>query len=123
MVAVPHQPGYGFGMFHLAFSIVILAASPSLANVPRYDPERWCNAVASEGGNYSRVIMNGCLQQEQAAYDQLGLEWATLPSSMQSWCDEVAKEGDEGGSYVILLGCVEQEQKAGRDVQQFRFKR
>lgn len=104
--------------------MLALAASPisAHAGMPQYDPEGWCRNVASFGGGFSRVIMSGCLQQEQQAYDKLVSRWDSLPSSMQLWCDKVANSSGSG-SYVILFGCVKQEEQAGQSLDKFQFRR
>jgi hypothetical protein len=68
------------------------------------------------------MILSGCERQEQQAYDRLKPLWRGLPEAMRSYCDGIARFGG-GGSYMLLDGCVRQEQSAGRDVEQFKFKR
>ena len=106
------------------FVFLILLAWTEAASVgmPNYDPEIWCQTVASTSGSFSRMILNGCLQQEQQSYDRLAPLWSQLPGSMQSWCDKVARSTGSG-SYMLLGGCVEQEQQSGRAASEFRFRR
>jgi hypothetical protein len=62
------------------------------------------------------------LDQEQSAYDALKETWAALPGQTQTWCDEVAKSTG-GGSYMILNGCVEQENSAAKKNSARQFRR
>lgn len=104
----------------LFFLMSVTAAGPAVSgNLPQYEPEDWCRAVASSGGSYSQVIMNGCIAQEQQAYDALQSAWGDETGATQSWCDQVAQSGGQG-SYVILLGCLVQENHAARSPQKFR---
>ena len=115
---------YSGSMRSLPILVLALAVVPHFAHggLPQYDPEGWCRTVASSGGGFSRVIMSGCLQQEQKAYDDLVSRWDRVPSSMQSWCDRVANSSGSG-SYVILFGCVKQEEQAGQSLNKFQFRR
>lgn len=106
-------------------AVALAIAAPAIAsaeNVPRYDPVGWCEEVAAAGGGSSEVIKDGCLAQEQDAYDQLKTAWAEVPTKMRDWCDQVARAGSKG-SYVILSGCIEQEMQSRQKngTTQFKF--
>lgn len=97
----------------------ILISPPSFAeSVPRYDPDAFCKDVAQFSGG-SSVIYSGCIDSEQASYNNLKEAWPSLPDTVRSYCDDVARYAD--GSYVILEGCVEQEIEAALSQKQFKF--
>jgi hypothetical protein len=96
-----------------------IAASLAYA-MPRYNVEAWCEEVAGASGDYSSVIYNGCIEQEQSSYDQLKDDWSLLPSRVRSWCDQVAKASGHG-SYLILDGCVRQEMDASQSKPAFKY--
>lgn len=97
----------------LTVSPFLLSASSWAQGVPRYDVERHCNKVAASGGQYSEMIMSGCVDMEQGAYDGLKLRWGHLPSSIRSHCDRVARFGG-AGSYSTLEGCVQMEENSAQ---------
>lgn len=105
-----------------AAALLLLPGSSRAQDLPHYDVDGWCHAVASAGGLPSEMIRRGCLQQEQGAYDGLKGRWSALPRNVRSWCDGVARSGGEG-SYTLLSGCVQQEMNAAQQNQQFRFRR
>ncbi len=93
-------------------ALAILGASSAIAgDIPRYDPPRWRDNVASAGGARLEMIYQGCIHQEQEAYDSLKEQWTNLPAKMQAWCNQVARSGSPG-SYMILSGCIKQEMDA-----------
>lgn len=88
--------------------------------MPRYNVEQWCEEVAGFSGDYSSVIYNGCIQQEQSAYDHLKDSWPGLSSRMRDWCVQVAKSSGSG-SYLILNGCIQQELDASQSKPAFKY--
>jgi hypothetical protein len=68
------------------------------------------------------MIRQGCFQQEQSAYDTLKATWGTVPETMKSHCDRVARFGG-GGTYMILQGCIQQEiaAKSSNETSTFRY--
>jgi len=112
--------GYGANVkWPLALLIVLGAGAAHAAGLPQYEPEQWCHTVASAGGTYSQIVMNGCIIQEQQAYDTLKERWATEPARARAWCDTVATSGGQG-SYIVLLGCLVQEDEARESQPTFR---
>lgn len=99
-----------------------LAAPAAATDMPRYDVDAHCRAVAEFGGSYSAVMENGCFDLEQQAYDALKPHWNELPEAMREHCDEVARLGGDG-SYSMLKGCIDLELEAGREREgkTFRF--
>lgn len=90
--------------------------------MPYYDVTAHCQALARFGGAPSQLVLQGCYQQEQGAYDALKVQWEQLPAGMQQHCDGLARFAGPG-SYLILQGCVTQEISAGRSNQDFQFRR
>jgi hypothetical protein len=99
-----------------------LAASAAHAEIPNYDPDKYCTRIASVGGSPSQSTKRFCLQQEQSAYDALKPKWESLPSAARLYCDRIARVGGEG-SYHTLGFCITQETAAGKSNDQFQFKR
>lgn len=87
-------------------------------NMPRYNPERYCQQVANVSGG-SSMIFNGCIDMEQQSYDSLKRVWVSTPSRVKNYCDEVASV--TGGSYSILEGCVDMEIDAANSDKKFKF--
>lgn len=65
------------------------------------------------------MIYNGCIEQEQMSYNSLKSRWATLPQKTRSYCDEIARFSE--GSYMILSGCVDMENSAASEANEFKF--
>ncbi len=102
-----------------AFVLSVLASTSVAAqDVPRYDPESYCQEVAETVGG-SAMIFNGCIQQEQMHYDGMKAAWSTIPAATINYCDDVARV--IGGSYAILAGCIQQELAAQNSTPQFQF--
>jgi hypothetical protein len=95
----------------LAATILVGLADARGADVPSYPVREWCETVSDTvGGSY--VILNGCLDQEEAAARALA-SMPPIPERIARWCDEVATVGiGSAGSLQIYLGCVEQELEA-----------
>ncbi len=104
--------------------LAVLAGAPATARaeMPDYDTAGYCQAVASFGGVPSEMIRNGCLQQEQAAYNELKSTWDALPATLRAHCNQVARFTGPG-SFMLLKGCVDQELDAAQQNQQFKFQR
>ncbi|MBE1237634.1 hypothetical protein IHV25_08235 [Phaeovibrio sulfidiphilus] len=70
--------------------------------LPAYDPVRYCSMLSGlvqDSGEARRK----CLLKEEEA--RIRLEGLPLPAELISECDSVARS--MGGSYLVLLGCVE----------------
>ena len=108
----------------LGLALVAAWAFPvaAFAEMPDYDVKPHCNRVASVGGGMSQMILQGCYQEEQSAYDQLKPMWDKLLPQLREHCDQIAKVGG-GGSFTILQGCVQEELQARKQNQQFQFRR
>ena len=88
--------------------------------IPRFDVETQCEMVASIGGEFSNVTYNGCIQMEQAAYNRLQTEWASIPGGVRRQCEEVATVTGSG-SYSTLGGCIDMETQAADNRKSFSF--
>ncbi|HZK23774.1 MAG TPA: hypothetical protein VFC74_00090, partial [Oscillospiraceae bacterium] len=69
----------------LAFSYLSAHAN----QIPRYNPEAYCQQVANFSGG-SSMILNGCIDMEQQSYNNLKRIWASIPNRTQNYCEEVA---------------------------------
>lgn len=103
----------------LAIAVALSGAS-ALADMPRYDVEAHCTEIAGFGGTYSHSLFNGCMDQEQSAYDTLKEAWSTLPAEIRAHCDEIAAFSSPG-SYALLQGCVQMERSAGQQRKTFQY--
>lgn len=92
-------------------SILPSAQAQTRSDMPSYDVDQYCRAVARSTGAHSETIFGGCFDMEQQAYDALKPRWAALPASMRRHCDQVARSTG-AGSYTILKGCVEMEESS-----------
>lgn len=104
----------------MAAVIVLAGARPAAAEMPNYDAEAYCQHLGETVGD-SEEMRHLCLDQEQAAYDQLKPGWDGLPQSVRAYCDNLSRE--TGQSYEMLKLCVAQEGKAAKANQQFKFQR
>jgi hypothetical protein len=93
------------------------------AEMPDYDVNVYCKQVAAVGGAPSQMILGGCYRQEQESYDALKPTWDQLPATMRAYCDQVARVGGSGGAYMILKGCIDQEQQSAQQNGAFKFRR
>jgi hypothetical protein len=106
----------------LAAIALTVAAAAARAEMPDYDVKAHCQRISAIGGTPSQMILQGCYQQEQAAYDALKPMWDTLPAALRAHCDHIARIGG-GGTFMILQGCIEQETSAAQQNDKFQFKR
>ena len=92
----------------------------SVGDIPRFDVERYCTDLASFGGEYSAMMFNGCVTNEQQSYDGLRAKWRDLPPEVQAYCIELANFGG-APSYMMLGGCVQNEMQAREGRATFSF--
>lgn len=103
-------------------SIAAIACLPLMAHggVPDFDVKTYCNHIASLGGSSSQMVMQGCFQNEQAAYDRLKPVWDGLPQSTRAYCTRITKMSP---SYATLDGCVDMESSAAQSNQNFELRK
>jgi len=103
--------------------VAILASSPCLAmELPRYDPEKTCEATASSGAGRSRAMYRDCIKWEQEGYDAVKKSWGGLEEPVQRHCDEQAKFVTPAGSYRQLQYCASAETEAAKKAGETKFK-
>ncbi len=94
--------------FALAAVAALLASPSAFAalgdSVPRIDATPSCRG-ASRGGNPETDLKN-CLQEEEAAHQQLLKDWKKFKASDRAGCVQLSTMGGEP-SYVELLTCLE----------------
>ena len=105
-------------LFLPALAIAFQTLPAHAQTIPRYDVAGYCEEVANVSGG-SAMILNGCMDMEQEAYNALKSVWAQIPSKPRNYCDEVAKVS--GGSYSILKGCMETETNAADAPRSFDY--
>lgn len=87
------------------------------SQVPNLAVEQSCREQAERtdplGGSNKAMggTVEGCLNSEHAARDQLHKEWNTFTASQRGRCDTISTMGGEP-SYVELLTCLEMAQQA-----------
>ena len=98
----------------LAAVLCVLPIGSALAKMPKYDLKAYCHHVAaSSDRSKSQAILKGCYQVEHESYNALKRIWDKLPAQTRSYCDKVARSGG-AGSYIVLQGCVAEEQAAAK---------
>jgi len=102
----------------LLVAAAIGATATHAQSMPRYNVESYCQEVSDFSGG-SAMIYNGCIDQEQTAYNMLKARWPRLGSQVKSYCDEVASFG--GGSYMLLDGCIQMEGDAASGTKSFKY--
>ncbi|WP_406871595.1 hypothetical protein WHT83_14845 [Aminobacter sp. P9b] len=105
-------------------ALILIAGASGTAwasELPRFDVESHCKAVASFGGTYSASLDESCFSMEQAAYDGLKPIWPDLPASVARHCAEVAAFGGPG-SYSLLESCIRMEVDAAGANSNRKFK-
>ena len=104
----------------LAVAAPVAMAQPAM---PDFDPAAFCRrSLASIGHGESQFLLNGCLMQEQAAYDGLKARWPSIPESAVRQCERSLRSIGIS-SYALLQGCIQQEEAARQQNQQFQFRR
>ncbi|MFO7596648.1 MAG: hypothetical protein R6W92_09930 [Desulfocurvibacter africanus] len=99
-------------------TLLISATTASAGDIPKYDVDAYCRSVAQAGDN-SNTLYNSCIDMEQMAYDGLKASKDQVPDKTASQCDSVARS--IGGSYMILMGCIDQEMQATINKKVFQY--
>lgn len=100
--------------------LVATAGQASAQEIPDIDPMKQCRKQTDAVGG-GEWLMKACLEQEQAAYDQLKAAWPTLDARTRRQCIGQARAVSLG--YWLIQACVEQERSAKEAVQQFKFRK
>jgi hypothetical protein len=89
----------------LLATLLVLAAD----KIPAFNIEPHCRALAEKTGfAQDRDV---CLQQEQAAKQQLGVEWSEFTPAEKSHCLRLSTLGHDP-TYTELLTCLELDRDA-----------
>lgn len=104
----------------IGLGALLLTAAAQAQEMPRYDVEGYCKAVAGIGGSFSNTMYNSCIDMEQQAYSGIKPSWGAVPVETQGYCDDVASVGGPG-SYTMLESCVQMETSAAEQTKQFSF--
>lgn len=99
-------------------TLTVTAFEVSAAEIPRYDVAGYCGNVAEISGG-SDLIYNGCIKNEQVAYNTLKERWESIPARTRAYCLEVGRVS--GGSYLILDGCFDLELSAANNKSTFEY--
>ncbi|WP_319413904.1 hypothetical protein [uncultured Cohaesibacter sp.] len=105
----------------IVFGVVALfVGSANAADFPRYDPEGYCKAYATDDGLYSSESYNYCIGDEQQAYDAVKESWGEYPDQVTDYClDYVGYDAD--ASYESLQYCLKDEMQALAGKKAFKF--
>lgn len=95
-----------------AFTVLTASSFAIAADIPRFDVEASCEEVS--GGSHD--MFNFCIEEEQAAYNQLRDAADSIDPQTIDYCTDVA-----GDSYDMLLFCIEEETEAADNRQSFSF--
>ena len=127
---IAHLRPWIITMFALAAPLAPLAvsaqprgqATPSVAEIPNYDPQRHCSRSMNVLNVDSEFMLRACLTQEQNSYDLMKARWSEIGERIRRHCigsnRTLAME-----SYFMLNACVSQEESSSRQNQQFEFRR
>ena len=98
----------------LAYVSLLLAApqpsvhaAPYVAQQPWFDSERYCKAIAANGGGQPSVV-RGCLEHEALARRKMKVGVA---EAIRLRCIQQGEENANGGSYLGYTGCVAFQEK------------
>ncbi|WP_136247930.1 hypothetical protein [Halomonas borealis] len=94
--------------------------SPPPAAIPRLNVEDGCRGLAAVATGYSPKLFNMCMDQQQAAFDQLKRTYSGFPVPVRSSCLDLARTG-VGGSYALLKMCLDQQADAMRNPADFIY--
>ncbi len=96
--------------FAFAPILIVLSAAASAASLPEFDIKALCGAGQSQDPS-SRLAAEECADNERVARDLLQRSVAALSEESVQQCAKMVSEGP-AGSYLALLGCIEQSKKA-----------
>jgi hypothetical protein len=100
----------------ISFSTLVLASQLIVTvadNVPNFNIERKCKAANVSAFDPSASLnarIKGCVDDEQAAKDQLQTEWAQFAPSDKKMCMGLTTDDSLHPSYVELLTCLQGQQ-------------
>lgn len=103
-----------FGLFFSLFLVTFCFAKnkdTNLVKIPRYNIKKSCKEMGSDGNSVSQVFIEGCMAQEQSAYNKLKVKWKYIDKDIRKECNNVALMSSEG-SYLVLQACINEEKKA-----------
>jgi hypothetical protein len=100
----------------ISFSTLVLASQLIVTvadNVPNFNIERKCKAANVSAFDPSASLnarIKGCVDDEQAAKDQLQMQWAHFAPSDKKMCMGLTTHDSLNPSYVELLTCLQGQQ-------------
>jgi hypothetical protein len=100
----------------ISFSNLVLASQLIVTvadNVPNYNIERKCKAVDVSAFDPIASLtarIKRCADDEQAAKDQLQMQWAQFAPSVKKMCMGITTHDSLNPSYVELLTCLRGQQ-------------
>ena len=94
----------------LVAMVGISAHAQDYSLLPVYDGT---TCARNESQRKNPEIAQACLKVEKQSYDKLHAIWPQTTSITREYCQELAEK--VGGSYVILLACVEVDEKSCRN--------
>jgi len=92
---------------------VALLALPFVAqaqDLPRYDPEAYCDTIAD-----STSLYNHCVKREQESYNALWANWNSFSAHARGYCSDLVD------NYRLLEHCIKRETEAESEKSSFSF--
>jgi len=91
--------------------LVLLSVAASAANLPEFDIKGLCSEAGETEDASSKLAVEECVDNEMVARDLLKGRVGALSEESVQQCAKSVSEGRRG-SYLALLGCIEQSDKA-----------
>lgn len=85
-------------------------------DLPRYDPEAYCQADTD-----SNSLYNLCIDDEQDYYNALRQRWSDVPADIKRYCIDDNQAGSGRPSYSMLELCISDEVDAAENESTFSF--
>jgi hypothetical protein len=104
-------------------SICLAQEQKQYADLPIYDPQKYCKGILASTNMGANWLMQSCLEMEQAAYDRLKEIWPSVAQADKKSCLHTLSAVPTALSYDMLNSCILMEQESKEAVDKFKFKR
>lgn len=81
------------------------AVAAPVGDMPVYDPDGSCAALADTAEHRTYAVSNNCIDQEQEAYDRLRQQWPLVPVDGKRACLPLAAR-HKPMQYTTLQACL-----------------
>lgn len=93
-----------------AAALVALPLAAQAQDLPRYDPEAYCDNIAD-----STSLYNHCVKREQESYNALRANWSSYSAHARGYCSDLVD------NYRLLEHCIKREAEAESEKNSFSF--